>query len=87
MDWINLEVTRPEFATWVLCLCTKGSTWLAFRANGGWYINTNYGQKFIANSDTTKIIELQYWLPIPEIPKELFNKLFPEKHHEEVNEN
>jgi len=79
MEWISLEVLRPEVAKWVLCLCTKGGYWLGFRANGGWYINTNYGQKYIANIDTLKQIEVAYWLPIPELPTVLFNNLFPEK--------
>ena len=75
--WINLEIERPEIATWVLGLCTKGSLWLCFRANGGWYINSNYGQMFILNADRDKKVEIAYWLPVPEMPDELRNKLFP----------
>ena len=77
MDWINLNEERPEIATWVLCLCSKGGTWLAFRANGGWYVNTNNGQLYVYNKTVDREIEMQYWLPIPALPKELFDKLFP----------
>jgi hypothetical protein len=79
MEWINVNENRPELTTWVLCLCSKGSYWLGFRVNGGWYIDTNYGQKYIGNEDTLKITEIIYWLPLPELPTELFIKLFPDE--------
>lgn len=68
MEWISLDTVRPEIAEWVLCVCTKKSYWLGFRANGGWYVNTNYGQLYIANTDTTKAIEIEYWTPLPKLP-------------------
>lgn len=76
MEWINLNDERPEIAEWVLGLCSRGSYWLCFRANGGWYINTGNGQIFVWNKNIEKEIEIQYWLPIPKIPKELFDRLF-----------
>lgn len=77
MEWINVEVIRPEIAEWVLGLCSKGGYWLCFRVNGGWYINTNYGQIYVENLDREKKIDIVYWIPIPKLPKELFDKLFP----------
>lgn len=84
MDWINLEDKRPIIVEWVLGLCSKGSTWLCFRANGGWYINTNYGQIFVWNKDRDKQIEIKYWIPIPKLPKELESKLFPARVGEKI---
>jgi hypothetical protein len=84
MTWVNLDIERPEIATWVLGLCSKGSYWLCFRANGGWYITTKTGQIFVWNKDRDKQIEIKYWLPIPELPKELFDKLFPPHEREEA---
>lgn len=78
-EWISLEIERPEIATWVLGLCTKGSSWKCFRANGGWYINTNHGQMFILNTDRDKKIEIVYWTHIPKMPTELEHKLYPER--------
>lgn len=79
MDWISLQDTRPKIAEWVLGLCSKGSYWLCFRANGGWYVNTNYGQIYQANSDKELKIQIAYWLPVPKLPEELFMKLFPDE--------
>ncbi len=78
MEWISVDSIRPDVAIKVLCLCTKGSYWIGFRANGGWYINTNYGQFYLRNDDKNKLVEIAYWTPMPEIPKELLIKLFPE---------
>lgn len=69
MNWIDVEITRPEIAEWVLCVCSKKSYWLAFRANGGWYISTNYGQLYVENIDRNKKIEIKYWMPLPQLPK------------------
>lgn len=77
MEWNDLDIVRPEIAEWVLGLCSKGSYWLCFRANGGWYINTNYGQIFVQNIERDKKIEIVYWIKIPELPSEIFTKLFP----------
>jgi hypothetical protein len=79
MELIPVEIIRPEVATKVLCLCSKGSYWIGFRANGGWYFNTNYGMLYVPNDGTEKRIEIVYWSHLPEIPKELMTKLFPEK--------
>ncbi|MFN7611331.1 MAG: hypothetical protein ACK5QX_10420 [bacterium] len=84
MDWIDLDDERPEIAKWVLGLCSKGSYWLCFRANGGWYITTKYGQIFVWNKDREKIIEIKYWISIPKLPKELELKLFPERVGEKI---
>lgn len=80
MEWISIEDHRPEITTWVLTLCSKGSNWLAFRANGGWYINTNYGQIYVSNDDPAKQIEIVYWTTIPEIPKKLSTELYMKTH-------
>ncbi|MFN8993995.1 MAG: hypothetical protein ACK5X3_10105 [Pseudomonadota bacterium] len=84
MDWIDLDNERPRTAQWVLGLCSKGSYWLCFRANGGWYITTKYGQIFVWNKDREKSIEIKYWISIPKLPKELELKLFPERVGEKI---
>lgn len=68
MEWIDVDIIRPEIAEWVLCVCSKKSYWLAFRANGGWYISTNYGQLYVENIDKNKKIEIKYWMPLPKLP-------------------
>lgn len=68
MDWISVETIRPEIAEWVLCVCSKQSYWLAFRVNGGWYVSTNYGQKYIDNNDSVKLIEITHWMSLPKLP-------------------
>jgi hypothetical protein len=82
MKWIDIETQQPEIATLCVALCTKGSTWIGFRANGGWYINTNYGQIYVQNDDREKKIEIAYWIPLPSIPDKLFKKLFPNEKEE-----
>lgn len=77
MEWIDLNTERPPIAKWVLCLSTKGGHWLGWRANGAWYVNTNYGQLCLENNDPKRKLEIAYWCPIPDLPKELTDKLFP----------
>lgn len=78
MQWNDIREKRPDIATEVLCLCSKGSLWTGFRVNGGWQINTTRGQLFISNYEKDKPIDVAYWLDVPKLPKELFYKLFPE---------
>jgi hypothetical protein len=79
MEWIDVATIRPEIAEWVLGLCSKGGYWLCFRANGGWYINTNHGQIYVRNAESDKKIEIAYWVPIPKLPQDLFFKLFSDE--------
>lgn len=76
-QWIHINEQRPEIAILVLLLCSKGRNWLGFRVHGGWNIITTNGEIHVSNHYVKKKIDILYWLPIPVMPNELYNKLFP----------